>query len=187
MNNLIEHLESHLGQIEAGWKDSDGTRWPFQVVKFSGGPIANTVTYSTLGLSDTPLASPVSPKEIRHELILMARPEFCDRNIPAILHQIGMEAIRRGRPYLRGDLIGPRGTLILDTGMEALYLSPPAYLPEAFATYKSPEGVLCVFAWLVPVTSFEADFVKKKGWEAFEDRLASVNPDLLDLNRKSIV
>lgn len=187
MKNLIEHLESHLGLIDAGWKDSDGTSWGFQVLRFLSGPIANTVTYSTLGLSDTPLPSPVSAKQVRHELLLMARPEFCDRNIPAILHQVGTEAISRSRPYLRGDVLGPRGTLIPGTGMEALYVSPPAYLPDSFATYKSPEGMSCIFAWLVPITCQEAEFARTKGWEAFEDRLASVNPDLLDLGRRSIV
>jgi hypothetical protein len=187
MKNLIEHLEGHLGQIDGGWKDSDGTHWPFHVVRFLGGPIANAVTYSTLGLSDTPLQSPVSAKQVRHELLFMARPAFCDRNIPAILHQVGTEAVSRSRPYLRGDVIGPRGTLIPGTGMEALYVSPPVYLPDAFASYKSPEGVSCVFAWLVPITSDEAGFVRTKGWEAFEDRLVSLDPDLLDLSRRSIV
>lgn len=187
MKNLIEHLESHLGQIDVGWKDSDGTAWPFQVLRFLGGPIANTVTYSTLGLSDTALPSPVSGKQVRHELLFMARPAFCDRNIPAILHQVGMEAITSRRAYLRGDVIGPRGALISGTDMEALYVSLPVYLPDSFATYKSPEGISCIFAWLVPITSQEAAFAKTKGWETFEDRLASVDPDLLDLRRKSIV
>lgn len=187
MKNLIGHLESNLGQIDAGWKDSDGSAWAFQVVRFLGGPIANTVTYSTLGLSDAPLPSPVSAKEVRHELLFMARPTFCDRNIPAILYQVGKDAISRSRPYLRGDVIGPRGTLISGTSMEALYVSLPAYLPDTFATYNSPEGVSCIFAWLVPITSQEAEFAKTRGWEAFEDRLASVDPDLLNLGRKSII
>lgn len=187
MKNLIEHLESHLGQIDMGWKDSDGTVWPFQVLRFLDGPITNTVTYSTLGLSDTPLPSPISAQQVRHELVFMARPEFCDRSVPAILHQVGTEAISMSRAYLRGDVIGPRGTLISGTGMEALYVSLPAYLPVSFATYRSPDGVSSIFAWLVPITSQEAEFAKTKGWEAFEDRLANVDPDLLDLRRKSIV
>jgi hypothetical protein len=187
MKNLIEHLESHLGQIYAGWKGSDGTAWPFQVVRFFGGPIANTVTYCTLGLSNTALASPVSAKQVRQELLFMARPEFCDRNIPAILHQAGTEAISRSRAYLRGDIIGPRGTLVSETSMEALYVSLPAYFPDSFATYKSSKGISCVIAWVVPITSQEAEFAKTNGWEAFEDRLASIDPDLLDLRRKSIV
>ena len=117
----------------------------------------------------------------------MARPEFCDLNVPAILHQVGTEAINKGRAYLRGDVIGPRGTLISGTGMEAIYVSVPVYLPDSFATYNSPEGVCSIFAWLVPITCPEAEFAKTKGWEAFEDRIGSVDPDLLDLRRRSIV
>lgn len=187
MNSLIAHLESHLGQIESGWRDSDGTNWPFHVLRFSGGPLAGTVTYCTLGLSDTPLQSPVSAKQVRHELLLMARPAFCDRNIPAVLHQVGTEAIRAGRPYLRGDVIGPRGTLILGTRMEALYVSLPAYLPDSFAACTAPDGTARVFAWLVPITSDEAAFAKAKGWDAFEERLVRVDPDLPDFDRESIV
>jgi hypothetical protein len=187
MKDLIEHLESHLGPIQVGWKDSDGTVWPFHVLRFSGGPLANAVTYSTLGLSDTPLPSPVSPKQVRHELLFMARPAFGDRNIPALLHQVGTEALGRGRPYLRGDVIGPRGTLMPGTAMEALYVSLPVYLPDSFATYRSPAGVACVLAWLVPITRDEAAFVKTGGWDAFEDQLVRVDPDLLNLSRGSIV
>jgi hypothetical protein len=186
MNNLIAHLESHLGQIQAGWKDSDGTLWPFHVLRFTGGPIADTVTYATLGLTDVPLRSPVSGKQVRHELLFMARPSFCDRNIPAVLHQVGMEAISSGTPYLRGDVIGPRGTLIEETEMTALYLSQPVYLPESFGTFTSPDGVSCIFAWLVPITSTEAEFVTARGWESFEERLASLDPDLLDLSRAGV-
>jgi hypothetical protein len=188
MNGLFEHVESFLGQMEYGWKDSDGTVWPFHVLRFSGGPIANTITITTMGLSDTPMPSPVSNKQIRHELLFMARPSFCDGNIPAILHQVGMEAISDNRPYLRGELIGPRrGTLIAGTRIEALYVTNPFYLPDSFAPYRSPEGIACVFAWLIPITAKEAEFASKLGWKRFEDELIATDPDLLDLKRPSMV
>jgi hypothetical protein len=113
--NIVEHLENHLGLIQAGWKDSDGTPWPFQVLRFTGGPIADAVTYTTLGLSDNSLPSAVSAKQVRHELVFMARPAFCDRNIPAVLHQVGVETIRSASALLRGDVLGPRGALIEGT------------------------------------------------------------------------
>jgi hypothetical protein len=186
MIGLIEHLERHLGNIEAGWKDSDGSRWPFYVLRFTGGPIAHTHTYSTLGLADIPLMSPVSGKEIRHELLFMARASWGDRTLPALLHQVGMEAVSRGFPYLRGEVIGRRGRLFPDTQMEALYVSGPVYLPDSFAAHKSPEGIGCIFAWLIPITACEAEFVRNKGWNAFEDLLCQCDPDLLDFKRASI-
>jgi hypothetical protein len=188
MTGLFEHLESYLGTMEYGWKDSDGTVWPFYVMRFSGGPV-DTVTFATLGLSDTPMPSLVSDKQIRHELLFMTRPSFGNGNIPAILHQVGMEAISDKRPYLRGELIGPRrGTLIAGTQVAALYVgNPPGCLPESFAPYRSPEGIPCVLAWLVPITLNEAEFVKTHGWERFEDELCRADPDLLDLKRASFL
>jgi hypothetical protein len=187
MSDLIHHFEGYLGPIEVGWKDSDGSAWPFHVVRFSGGPIQNTVTYSTLGLSETALQSPVSEKQIRHELLIMVRSRYADRNIPAILHQVGTEAIATGRPYLRGDVLGPRGTLVRGTDMAALYVSLPVYLPDAFDTYKSPEGIPVVLAWLIPITGTEAHFLHANGWQEFEESLCNLEPDLLDLSRPSVV
>src|SRR5262245_3459391 len=76
MTGLIEHLERFLGRIEYGWKDSDGTAWPFQVVKFSGGPVDGSRSYSTLGLSNSSLVEPSSGKIIRHELVFITRASF---------------------------------------------------------------------------------------------------------------
>jgi Suppressor of fused protein (SUFU) len=187
MSHLIGHLESELGRIEAGWRDSGGTKWPFYVLRFRGGPIDDCVTYCTLGISEIPLKSPMSDKLIRHELFMMARPVFCDRNIPALLHQVGMEAIASGRARLRGELIGPRGTLVHGAGMAALYVTSPVYHPDSFACYSPPGNAARVIAWLVPITLAEALYVKAEGWESFELKLSEVDPDLLDLNRPSIV
>ncbi len=183
MKNLTSHLERHLGKIDVAWKDADGTVWPFYVLRFLGGPVTDTVTYSTLGLAD----SPVSNKQVRHELFIMTRSSFGGESFPGLLHQVGTEAISKNRAYLRGDVIGPRGTLITGTNMEALYVSLPIYLPDSFATYNSPEGISCVFAWLIPITFDEAAVVRLKGWEQFENKLAESDPDLMNLNRSSIV
>jgi hypothetical protein len=186
MNSLIVHLENTLGKIDVAWKDADGTVWPFYVLRFTGGPIANSVTYTTLGLSEIPLRSRSSDKPIRHELLIMARPSFGDLSFPAILRQVGEESISEGYAYLRGDVIGPRGTLIPDSKMEALYVSLPVYLPESFARLDSHDGNTRVFAWLVPITGSEVEYVKILGWQAFENELASTDPDLLDLHRPSV-
>jgi hypothetical protein len=41
--------------------------------------------------------------------------------------------------------------------------------------------------WLIPLLTEEANFVKDRGWSLFEDVLELENPDLMDLNRGSIV
>lgn len=186
MIGLIEHLEAYLGKIDIGWKDADGTNWPFSLLRFTGGPVANTTTYTTLGLSDTPLRDH-SGKEIRHELMLMTRSAFGDRGTPGILHQVAMEAITQNRPYLCGDVIGPRGKLFTDTDMEALFVYLPVYFPDAFAWYEASNGPGCVVAWLIPITHAEAHYVLEHGWKLFVDVLLRSNPDLIDMHRSTVV
>ncbi|ULO09504.1 hypothetical protein H1230_12425 [Paenibacillus sp. 19GGS1-52] len=95
MEKYTEFLEDHLGKIEYGWsEDSTGNEMPFQVVKYSDGPFTGSVTYSTLGLSNEKLVSSVSKKQIRQELIFVSYSTFGDENIPGILQQVGLEAMK---------------------------------------------------------------------------------------------
>jgi hypothetical protein len=141
MSNLIEHLERHLGEMEGGWsKDGSGNLLPFQVAMFPGGPGPGTSTYCTIGLSNHALVSPRSGKAIKHEIVLAARKAFGYKNIPALLQQVAGEALARRCPYLRGDLVGPRGPLFPGSRLEALYIACPAYFPDSFATFDLPDG-----------------------------------------------
>jgi hypothetical protein len=185
--NLFQHLEHFLGETAGGWKNPAGENWPFQVLQFSGGPMADVTTLCTLGLSDFPLADPGSRKVMRHELLFMVRSAFGCRNIPAILHDLGKEAIDRGRPYLRGELIGPRGKLFADTDMAALLLFTPVYLPREFWIHSPPTGETRFFVWAIPITAGEASYVAANGWQPFVDTMVQVNADLLDIYRASIV
>jgi len=187
MTGLVEHLEAHLGPIEAGWSsDADGDAVPFQVARFAHGPVAGTRVFSTLGLSDYPLPSRASDKLIRHELVMLAREVFGERNIPGLLQQVGLEALRKSSPYLRGDVIGPRGPLFNGSEMRALYVAMPVYFPDSFAVFEPPDGEPIVMGWLVPILEREAAYVRAKGWEAFEDVLARDKPDVSDFGRPSI-
>lgn len=185
----IDYLEDHLGAIECGWSaDADGNKLPFQIVKFSKGPFPDTVTYSTLGLSDVQLPSPVSNQRIRHELILVSYTSFGDGNIPGVLQRVGLDALKNGRPYLRGDVIGPYGTLFESTQLEALYVTMPVYFSDSFFTFDADESdIPIVQAWVVPITRKEANFVKQQGWSKFEDMLENSDPDLVDFHRASII
>lgn len=90
---LVRHLEAHLGTILHGWSlDADGDTVPFQVVELSDGKEPSVHTYSTLGLSNHPLRSRVSNKEIRCELVMVAR-NGSDA-IPGVLQQVGRGLIQ---------------------------------------------------------------------------------------------
>jgi hypothetical protein len=184
---VIEHLESFLGPIETGWRhDESGGPLSFDVALFRRGPSADTVSFSTVGLSKHSLRSPRSEKAIHHELVIATKRDFGTRNIPALLQQMGMEAIQRDRAYLRGEVIGPRDDLFRGTDKVALYVSAPSCFPDSFARVVTPDNAIVVFAWLIPITRAEAELVTREGWERFEDTLVSADADLMDFNRNSV-
>jgi hypothetical protein len=188
MTGVIEHLESFCGPIVEGWRlDPDGKQMPFQVVRLERGHIAGTVAFSTLGLSNYPLRSATSPQVIRHELLMLARRDSASSNLPAVLHQVGAEALARESAYLRGEIIGPRGMLFTGSALEALFVSAPVYFPKEFFGTSTQKIGRVIFAWLVPITTKEAGFVTTNGWSKFEDLLSQRQPDLLDYQRHSIV
>lgn len=181
---LVRHLEAHLGTILHGWSlDADGDTVPFQVVELSDGKEPSVHTYSTLGLSNHPLQSRVSNKEIRCELVMVAR-NGSDA-IPGVLQQVGRGLIQEGHALLRGDVIGPRNPLISGSSMSALYASIPVYFPNSFATCDSAQGPI-VFIWLIPIAQKEASYIQENGWNAFEKLLVNCDLDLSDLFRDSI-
>ncbi len=186
---ITDHLERHLGSIEQGWSTSaTGEKVPFSVVRLSGGLVLkNRKVFATVGLSDHILTSRGSTKRIRQELVFIAPVAFGDRSIPALLQQVGLQALQRHRALLRGDVLGPRGLLFEHGEMEALYVSIPVYLPEPFASFERTAGETVIMAWLVPISGAEAAFVEQHGWEAFEDQLAREDPDLSDPERRGML
>lgn len=184
---VVAHLESCLGPVDAGWRHAEaGYPLPFDVALFRSGPLEDSATFSTVGLSNQELRSERSGKVIRHELVVVTRQGFGVRNIPALMQQLGMEAIREGRAYLRGEVVGPRDAIFEGTQMAAFYVSAPSCFPSSFARVATSEGVV-VFAWFIPITRPEAEYVLREGWEQFEDVLANAEVDLTDFDRNSIV
>lgn len=182
---LVDHLERYLGELEVGWSvDEDGREMPFQVVRFPRGSGSGTVSFATLGLSRYPLRSH-SGKEIRHELLMIVPDRLREGPVPALLQQIGIEVLAAAAPLLRGDVVGPRGSLLQGSPMEAVYVAMPVYFPDEFAVYEDDADPI-VIAWLVPISAQEAEYVKEHGWNAFEARLADTDPDLTDPFRPSL-
>ncbi len=186
--HLVEHLEQYCGPIVEGWKtDPDGNPRPYQIVRLQNGPVQGTTTYSTLGLSEIPLRSQWTGDVVRLELLMVARKNAVPRNLPAVLQQVADEAVSRNSAYLRGEVIGPRGSLFDHSTMTALLVCNAAYFPEGFETCVVPHLGRVIMAWLVPITQDEAVYVTGQGWDKFEALLIRDNPDLLDFQRPSIV
>lgn len=178
MRPLIRHVENHLGSIERGFDTGDSR---FQVVRFSPG---DTTFVMTLGLSDHELTGPGGGKAIRHEL-LMAVPERSVGRAASLLWQLSDEALQEHTAYLRGQVIGPRGSLFDGGIMEAIYVANPVCLPDSFAGVDTDVGRV-IIAWMAPISSAEAAFVRTHGWDAFEQVLVAEQPDLTDDLRESV-
>lgn len=55
-DDVIGHMESFLGPMEGGWSvNAAGDRLPFKVLRFARAPVAGSVTFTTLGVSDSAL------------------------------------------------------------------------------------------------------------------------------------
>lgn len=186
MTGLIEHYELSLGPIRAGWTvDANGVRLPFQIVQFDGGPIEDMGTLVTLGYSNYRLR--LAHSRIRQELMLFARPKWIPANLPGILQQVALKAIDADLAIGVSEVLERRGELIPGTGMVALYALPPVYFPDDFHVVSSALHEDIFLVWLVPITQKELNFVRTYGSEEFETTLETVDPDLLDLSRESVV
>lgn len=170
---VLAHFERHLGETVGGWsQDASGVRLPFDVLRFVDVPHRGCASYVTVGLSEHKLAGP--RKDVRLELIMGLR---ADAAPPvAVMAGIGEEILARHQPLLRGDVVKVGGTI------EWVYATVPVYYPDGLAQFD--DVAVC---WLVPVFESEAQFVKRHGWDPFEDRLAEADPDLTDLGRSPVV
>lgn len=186
IRRLPEHFERFLGPISRGWStDADGNKMAFQIVQFSGGSDPGSVAFSTLGLSRHALQSPVSGRSIRHELLMLAPGSFPADRVVSLLEQVGTMTLGSHRPLLRGDVIGPAGALVPGSDLTALYVTGPVYFPDDFAIARSRDGDVVV-AWLVPISTAEAQYVGRHGWQQFEEELVAHDPDLVDFERAGL-
>lgn len=186
--SLIDHIEKYLGQIDVGWTHSpNGEKLGFQVVKCLGGQAKEARAFCTVGLSNFQLRSHVSDKLIRQELLILL-PESCeDQNIPAVLQQLGNAALDHKAAFLCGEIIERSNPVFRNRLFYAFVAAVPVPLPDDFSVYTDENGSDIVFAWMVPITKTEADFIRREGWDKLENILIDEGTDLLDIDRKSAI
>lgn len=188
MSTLIDHLERFCGPLQYGVsREVNGEQLPFHVVRLESSGSSGIQVLSTLGLSNYALESRVSGKTILHELIVVLRIDQPLKSLPAVLVDIGIEAIEAGVAYLRGDVIGPRGPLAEGSELTALYAAIPSCFPDEFHSFVREDGATVVFVWLVPISTEEARIAAEQGWEALEALFERSDPNVLDLERKSMI
>jgi hypothetical protein len=184
--DLAAHIEETLGPIEGGWSETvAGEPLWFKVIRVLDRPVPNAATFLTLGASDVELTLPTG-RGVRQELVFSCDHRHRSSPIPALLNAVGEELLRGGKALTRGDILGPAGPLFAGSPFTALYSSLPIFFSKAFATWSGSTPPT-VFAWLIPITTVEATFVADQGWSEFESLLEARDPDLLDLDRPSVV
>jgi hypothetical protein len=186
--SLVDHIEKYLGKIEGAWTRSpEHGKMDFHVLSCVHGQIDQARTFCTVGLGNFPLVSAVSNRVIRHELLILAPESFGNRNIPALLQQLGLGALKRKSAYLRGEVIEGASAIFKERSFSAFYAAIPNIISQDFSVYRDEQGVEVVFVWMVPIMPAEAKFTRAHGWSKFEDLLQSQNADMVDFDRQSFV
>ncbi|WP_152364599.1 suppressor of fused domain protein [Microlunatus speluncae] len=186
-DRLFRHLTRHLGSVSAAWStDPAGADLGFQVVEFAPGRIDEAVIYSTLGLSDYILDSPVADGRFRLELIMIAPERLRHSALPYVLGDYGrMVVALRELPEI-GTIVRNVPVLADLSTMNSLYLGQPPHLPPDFARFRSG-GLAVNIDWLLPVSTAEATFVDAEGWAAFEKLIYEREDfDPIDYDRASM-
>lgn len=141
--------------------------------------------YATLGLSRHLLVSAVPTQSVREEFLMLAPKAVDPHLIAGLLHQVASRALEAHHAYRYGDVLGPANALVPGSDLTALYVAMPNYFPDEFATFTDEDGDIDI-AWLVPITTGEAHFVRHHGWHKFEDVLAEQDPDVIDFHRSEV-
>jgi Suppressor of fused protein (SUFU) len=184
--DLIAHLEQFLGPIQRGYSSSTGDKLPFQIIKCSGG-LDDTCVYSTLGLSHHRFQCADEGSSIRHEILIAVPSQSGDRNIPALLLQLGEIALHRHHAFLRGEVIGGSHRIFRDKPFTAFYASMPDFAPDEFAVYEGEGDWAVALVWMVPLYESEARYAREKGWGKLEDFFVEQETDLVDLDRERVI
>lgn len=176
---LIEHIETYLGQIDKGWSLRFKSR-DIQVVKILNCPSLGVSSYVTLGMSAFELDLPKGI--VRQELIFSVYNRYSEEDTASFLLTFCESILQSSKGLLRGEVIGPGDSLISDVKSNSLYVSIPVVFDEGVQVCSDNSNNV-VFVWVMPLQEKEADYVKNSGWNLFEDNLSQVHTDFWDLDR----
>lgn len=183
-HDLVEHLERHLGPLDAGWKPRGEADEGIRVVRFADQPEPGVTTYVTLGLSRRPLPMP-GGRQVRQELLFVADDRAPAEQVASFLMTFAEWVAGRGRALLRGDVVGPGPSLIPEVACDSIYAAIPVLHEDGLATFPGSEPPT-VIVWAMPLRRSEAELVRERGWESFEDLLERRPPDFADLDRPAV-
>jgi hypothetical protein len=187
VSGLIEHLESHLGEIVSGYRGDETTPKGVLVAQFGPDrPWPGMTTLATAGLSKYHLSQADDRPGMHIELVVHLPAEDLPENAAAVLFQIAEMIIEDGMAPPRGTVFGPAGGPVFGVGdLTALVIYEPLLMPESFVTVQEGDTEI-MMTWLVPISDDEAAFVRDEGAPALFDLFRESEVDLDVLTRESL-
>ncbi|ROH90612.1 suppressor of fused domain protein [Chryseobacterium cucumeris] len=174
---IIRHLEKYTGEISRG-ADIDDRKYNVTVALYDNIPFEDIRTYSTLGMNRYFI-------EYYYEFIFVCMARYSESEIASFLTSFAEYLIDGEKGIRRGDVLSFDFTMTSETKMNSLYFTLPFYFNDELQELQLEDKEV-VFPLIVPVYQDEAELIKEKGWNAFEDFLVENEiDDLWDLNRKS--
>jgi hypothetical protein len=186
-------FEQHLGapaQVTDA-RDVEGRRnASFRVGTYLDQPVEDAFTLATIGLSDTPQRGP-SAERVRQELLLCAWNGFRHDSFYATLFTAAQLIHDSGETANPGEVIEMPLPVAEGVALRHLFVYLPIYHSDDLHAVplgngkKDDEAVEVL--WLIPITAAEAAFIEENGPEAFDQLLGREDPDLMDLERPSLL
>lgn len=181
---VIKHLEKYLGTITEGESVANENYGKLIFLKFANRPFENITTYVSLGLSNHILHIKEG-KEVRMEILASIYTEQESNCINDLLLYVSNKMLKTHKAILRGQVLEIPENILGNNLFTSVYVSIPIFFEEGFATIKTSNPDT-IFAWIFPLYKSEADFISRKGWDAFEDLLEKNDCDFWSLGRPQI-
>ncbi|KAA2217746.1 suppressor of fused domain protein [Chryseobacterium sediminis] len=176
---IVKHLEKYIGEISNAINITD-KRYEVTISVYENIPFEELRTYSTLGLNRYFVG-------YYFEFILVCENKFSKDEIASFLTSFSEYVIEQNINVQRGDVISFDFTMTSETKMNSLYFTLPFYFDEHLQQLDLEDRSV-IFPLIIPVYNEEAQLIKEKGWNSFEEFLEENEIDnLWDLNREVYV
>lgn len=176
---IVKHLEKYIGEISNAINITD-KRYEVTISLYENIPFEEIRTYSTLGLNRYFVG-------YYFEFILVCESKFSKDEIASFLTSFSEYVIEQNINVQRGDVISFDFTMTSETKMDSLYFTLPFYFDENLQQLELEERSV-IFPLIIPVYNEEAQLIREKGWNVFEEFLEENEIDnLWDLNREVYV
>ncbi|MCQ9641432.1 suppressor of fused domain protein [Chryseobacterium sp. WG14] len=174
---VIEHLEKYIGEISRG-ADIVDKKYDLTISLYDNIPFEGIRTFITLGLNRYFI-------DYYFELIFVCKSNYDENEIASFLTSFSEYLIDGKKGILKGDVITFDFTLTSETKMNSLYFTLPFYFDYDLQELQLEDRAV-IFPLIIPIYNEEAELIREKGWNSFEEFLEENEiDDLWDLNRES--